>query len=69
MLDHGVFKELRDKSYFKQVRAEHGSIAWPPEPGNVRPIRHRAVSRPVGKHTPQALVQCKETLFYQVQPR
>jgi hypothetical protein len=29
LLDHGVFKELRDKNYFKQVRAEHGTIAWP----------------------------------------
>ena len=31
LLDHGVFKELRDKNYFKQVRAEHGTIAWPHE--------------------------------------
>jgi len=31
LLDHGVFKELRDKNYFKQVRAEQGTIAWPHE--------------------------------------
>jgi len=29
LLDYGVFKELRDKNYFKQVIAIHGSIAWP----------------------------------------
>ena len=26
LLDYGVFKELRDKNYFKQFRAAHGSI-------------------------------------------
>ena len=31
LLDHGVFKELRDKNYFKEVRAVNGSIAWPHE--------------------------------------
>ncbi len=31
LLDHGVFKELRDKNYFKKVRAEQGTIAWPHE--------------------------------------
>ena len=29
LLDYGVFQELRDKNYFKQVIAIHGSVAWP----------------------------------------
>jgi hypothetical protein len=29
LLDYGVFKELRDRNYFKQVVAIHGSVAWP----------------------------------------
>lgn len=28
-LDFGVFVELRDKNYFKQVKTFMGSIAWP----------------------------------------
>ena len=31
LLGFGVFQELRDVQYFKQVRAEGGSIAWPNE--------------------------------------
>ncbi|MGD0517970.1 MAG: DUF2442 domain-containing protein [Thermoguttaceae bacterium] len=31
LLDFGVFKELRDESYFRQVRAENGTIVWPHE--------------------------------------
>lgn len=30
-LDFGVFKELRDISYFKQARAEGGTVVWPHE--------------------------------------
>lgn len=30
-LDKGIFTELRDKSYFKQVRVAFGSIEWPNE--------------------------------------
>lgn len=29
LLDHGVFMELRDINYFRQVRAAHGSVVWP----------------------------------------
>ena len=29
LLDFGVFKELRDTSYFRQVQAVGGAIAWP----------------------------------------
>ena len=29
LLDFGVFSELRNKNYFKQVRVEHGTVAWP----------------------------------------
>jgi len=31
LLDFGVFSELRDRNYFKQVIAIHGSVAWPHE--------------------------------------
>jgi len=31
LLDFGVFKELRDKSYFKLVRPWGGTVAWPHE--------------------------------------
>lgn len=28
-LDRGVFKELRDEHYFRQVKADHGTVVWP----------------------------------------
>jgi len=28
-LDKGVFSELKDKNYFKQVRVALGSVEWP----------------------------------------
>ena len=31
ILDFGVFKELRDISYFKQARAVGGTVVWPHE--------------------------------------
>lgn len=31
LLDFGVFKELRDLSYFKQARVEYGTVTWPHE--------------------------------------
>jgi hypothetical protein len=31
LLDFGVFKELKDIHYFKQVQAFDGSVAWPHE--------------------------------------
>ena len=31
LLDFGVFKELRDKSYFKQAKAWDGTVMWPHE--------------------------------------
>ena len=30
-LDKGIFKELKNESYFKQVRVAFGSIEWPNE--------------------------------------
>ncbi len=30
-LDKGIFNELKDKSYFKQVRVAFGSVEWPNE--------------------------------------
>lgn len=31
LLDFGVFKELRDKRYFKQASVESGTVVWPHE--------------------------------------
>ncbi len=31
MLDFGVFRELRDINYFKQVKALDGTVVWPHE--------------------------------------
>lgn len=31
LLDFGVFTELRDILYFKQARAEGGTVVWPHE--------------------------------------
>jgi hypothetical protein len=31
LLDFGVFRELRDISYFKQARVEGGTVVWPRE--------------------------------------
>ena len=28
-LDKGIFSELKDKNYFKQVRVAFGSVEWP----------------------------------------
>ena len=31
LLDFGVFQELREVGYFRQVRVENGTVAWPHE--------------------------------------
>ena len=31
LLDLGVFQELKDEEYFRQVRAENGTVVWPHE--------------------------------------
>ena len=31
LLDFGVFQQLRDKQYFKQVKVLHGTAVWPNE--------------------------------------
>ena len=31
LLDFGVFKELRDVTYFRRVRVENDTVAWPHE--------------------------------------
>lgn len=31
LLDFGVFRELRDENYFRQVRVEGGTVVWPHE--------------------------------------
>jgi hypothetical protein len=31
LLDFGVFRELRDKYYFKRVAVDNGTVVWPNE--------------------------------------
>jgi hypothetical protein len=31
LLDFGVFRELRDLDYFRQARADGGTVVWPHE--------------------------------------
>jgi hypothetical protein len=31
LLDFGIFRELRDPGYFRQVQAAHGTVVWPHE--------------------------------------
>jgi hypothetical protein len=31
LLDFGVFQELRETAYFRQVRSENGTVVWPHE--------------------------------------
>jgi len=31
LLDFGVFHELRDPGYFRQVQVAHGTVVWPHE--------------------------------------
>ncbi len=31
LLDFGVFRELQDNAYFRQVKAENGTVVWPHE--------------------------------------
>jgi hypothetical protein len=31
LLEFGVFRELQDATYFRQVRAEGGTVVWPHE--------------------------------------
>ena len=31
LLDFGVFREMRDLDYFRQARAEGGTVVWPHE--------------------------------------
>ena len=31
LLNFGVFQELQDDAYFRQVRAENGTVVWPHE--------------------------------------
>jgi hypothetical protein len=31
LLDFGVFRELKDETYFQQVYAEGGTVVWPHE--------------------------------------
>ena len=30
-LEYGIFKELKDKDYFKQVKVAFGTVQWPNE--------------------------------------
>lgn len=46
-LDHGVFRELRDKAYFSQVDVFLGAVTWPHEQ-DIAPETLVAALEPVG---------------------
>jgi hypothetical protein len=50
LLNFGVFLELRDFNYFKQVRVEGGTVVWPHEqdicPDTLYEDSERLVSKP-----------------------
>lgn len=53
-LDHGVFRELRDERYFRQVGILFGALTWPHEQ-DVAPETLLARMTPVD-HIPEILV-------------
>lgn len=67
LLDFGVFRELKDPVYFRQVKVVHGTVAWPHEQDicpdtlyedslrdNRKTHQHAAEQQvPYGSHEPQ----------------
>jgi hypothetical protein len=47
-LDHGMFRELKDKNYFSQVNIMLGSVTWPNEQ-DIAPETLVAELKPVEK--------------------
>jgi hypothetical protein len=52
LLDFGVFRELRDPSYFRQVRVSGGTAVWPHEqdicPDTLYVDSHKVIAEVVG---------------------
>lgn len=55
-LDHGVFKELKDVTYFKQVGIVLGAVTWPNEQ-DIAPETLVAELRPVGPDDAEVQIQ------------
>ena len=55
-LDVGVFTELKDLGYFKQVRIAFGTVQWPHEQ-DIRPETLYIESRPIGDSNDSALAE------------
>ncbi len=55
-LDFGVFTELKDLSYFKQVRIAFGTVQWPHEQ-DISPDTLYIESRPIGDSNDSALAE------------
>lgn len=51
-LDHGVFRELKDVNYFKQVGIVFGAVTWPNEQ-DIAPETLLAKLRPVDSTPPE----------------
>lgn len=49
LLDFGVFKELRDISYFKQARASGGTAVWPHEQDICPDTLYETSKKPIPK--------------------
>lgn len=43
-LEHGVFRELQDPAYFRQVRIDLGAVTWPHGQGIAPETLYEAVS-------------------------
>jgi hypothetical protein len=48
-LNHGVFRELQDKSYFRQVDVVFGAVTWPHQQ-DIAPETLVAQLKPVNGH-------------------
>jgi hypothetical protein len=55
-LDVGVFTELKDIGYFKQVRIAFGTVQWPHEQ-DISPDTLYIESRPIGDSNDSALAE------------
>ena len=55
-LDVGVFTELKDIGYFKQVRIAFGTVQWPHEQ-DISPDTLYIESKPIGDSSDSALAE------------
>lgn len=57
LLDFGVFRELRDQVYFRQVRAIGGTVVWPHEQDICPDTLYLDSEKPMSKRRPDQRLQ------------